>query len=61
MQLEEFGGDVQAVEISALTGMGIENLEEAILAEAEIKETHADYEGEVEGVVIEAKADVHLG
>lgn len=35
------GGDVQDVEVSALTGKGLDNLLEAIALQAEILGTHA--------------------
>ena len=61
MQLEDFGGEIQAVQVSALKGTGLESLEEAILALAEINDIRADPGGQVEGVVIETKMDKGLG
>lgn len=61
MQLEEFGGEVQAVQVSALKGTGLESLEEAILVLAEISDLKADPKNNVEGVVIETKVDKGLG
>lgn len=61
VQLEEFSGDVQAVEISALTGAGLEGLEEAILAQAELKNIRSDPTGPVEGVILEAKNEKKTG
>lgn len=55
IQLEEFGGDVQAVQLSAITGEGINELEEAIVAEAELRDIRADPRADVRGVVIESK------
>jgi translation initiation factor IF-2 len=55
VQLEEFGGETQSVEISALTGNGLDQLIEAILLQAELKELTADPSGPVDGVIIEAK------
>ena len=57
IQLEEFGGEVQAVEISALKGTGLEALEEAILAQAELCDIRGDPQGPVEGVVIESNLE----
>ena len=48
IQLEEFGGEVQAVEISALTGNGLDTLEEAIIVLAELNEIQADPTGPTE-------------
>ena len=53
--LEDFGGDVLAVEVSAKTGMGLDKLEENILLQAELLELKANPDREAEGVVIEAK------
>lgn len=57
MFVEEFGGEVPACEISALTGMGLDNLEETIIAIAEDIDIRGDATGLVEGVVIESKLD----
>ncbi|CAK9301756.1 unnamed protein product [Gordionus sp. m RMFG-2023] len=59
--VEDYGGDIQAVPISALKGTNIDQLLEAIMAEAEILNIKADYEGLVEGVIIESKIDKNRG
>ena len=55
--VEEMGGDVLAVEVSAKTRMGLDKIEEAILLQAEILELRANPNRVAEGVVIEAKLE----
>lgn len=61
IQLEEFGGEIQSVPISALKGTNIENLVEAIALQAELMDLKAESTGYVEGTVIESKADPGRG
>ncbi len=61
IQLEEFGGETQAVEVSAITGNGIGTLEESIIVQAEMCNLMADPCSPVEGVVIESRTDKGLG
>lgn len=53
--LEEHGGDVQSVPISALHGTNIELLTEAISTQAVLMGLKSEYTGLVEGVVVESK------
>ena len=55
LQLEEHGGDVQAVRLSALTGQGVPQLLQAILAQADMLDLAAHADGPVEAMVIEGK------
>ncbi|WP_262693685.1 translation initiation factor IF-2 [Kordiimonas aquimaris] len=59
--LETFQGDTQEVEVSALTGAGLDKLREAIALQAEILELKANPDREAEGVVVEAKLDKGRG
>ncbi|PWC98611.1 translation initiation factor IF-2 [Azospirillum sp. TSO5] len=55
--VEEMGGDVLDVEVSAKAKLNLSKLEEAILLQAEILELRANPERAAEGVVIEAKLE----
>jgi translation initiation factor IF-2 len=55
--VEELGGEVQAIEVSAKSRVGLDKLEEAILLQAEILELRANPDRDAAGVVIEAKLD----
>jgi translation initiation factor IF-2 len=59
--VEEMGGEVQTVEVSAKTGKGLDNLLEAIALQAEILELKANPTRAAQGAVIEAKLDVGRG
>ncbi|HEV3401062.1 MAG TPA: translation initiation factor IF-2, partial [Acidimicrobiales bacterium] len=58
---EEWGGDTIMVEVSALQGLGIDELLEQLLVVAEIEELIANPEGRAQGVVLEANLDVGRG
>ncbi|MDX5406320.1 MAG: translation initiation factor IF-2 [Chromatiaceae bacterium] len=58
---EEWGGDVQFVPVSAKSGMGIDDLLEAILNQAELLELKAVKDGLARGVVIESRLDKGRG
>jgi len=55
--VEDFGGDVLAVPISAKTGMGLDKLEETILLQAELLDIRANPDRAAEGIIVEAKLD----
>lgn len=58
---EEWGGDVQFLAVSALTGDGVEALLEAIILQAELLELKAVPTGPAKGVVIESRLDKGRG
>ncbi|MGR3652739.1 MAG: translation initiation factor IF-2 [Roseovarius sp.] len=59
--VEAMSGDVQDVEVSAVTGQGLDELLEAIALQAEILELKANPDRAAEGAVIEAQLDVGRG
>jgi len=59
--LEDFGGQVLAAEVSAKRGIGMEDLLEKVLLQAEILELKANPDREAHGVVIESQLDVGKG
>ncbi|WP_323797942.1 translation initiation factor IF-2 [Nisaea sp.] len=59
--VEEMGGDVLAVDVSAKTRAGLDKLEEAILLQAEVLEVKANPDRRAEGAVIEAKMEKGRG
>jgi len=61
IQVEDLGGDVQSVEVSATKGTGLDKLEEAILLQAEILDLKANPDRAAEGAVVEAKLDKGRG
>ncbi|TCK99906.1 translation initiation factor 2 (bIF-2) [Shimia isoporae] len=59
--VEKMSGDVQDVEVSAMTGQGLDELLEAIALQAEILELKANPNRAAQGAVIEAQLDVGRG
>ncbi|MBQ3450399.1 MAG: translation initiation factor IF-2, partial [Synergistaceae bacterium] len=59
--VEGWGGDVGAVEISAKQGIGVSDLLERVLLEAEMQELKANPDADPAGVVIEARLDKGKG
>lgn len=59
--VEAMSGDVQDVEVSAKTGLGLDELLEAIALQAEVLELRANPARSAQGAVIEAKLDVGRG
>ena len=61
VQVEDMGGETQAVEVSATKGIGLDKLEEAILLQAELLDLKANPDRPAEGAVVEAKLDKGRG
>ncbi|KAI6702045.1 hypothetical protein NL676_011181 [Syzygium grande] len=55
--LEEMGGDVQVVEVSAVKKTGLDRLEEALLLQAELMDLKARIDGPAQAYVVEARLD----
>jgi translation initiation factor IF-2 len=62
VHLEEIGGDVPCVEVSGLTGLNLDQLEETISTLSEILELKAEQQGmNTEGVVLESQIEKGRG
>jgi translation initiation factor IF-2 len=59
--LEQGGGDVQCVDVSAVSGQGMEDLEMALFLEAEAMNLRARRDCDGAGVVLEARKDPSRG
>jgi translation initiation factor IF-2 len=58
---DDWGGDVQFIPVSALTGQGVDELLDAITLQAEMMELTAATDGPAKGAVIEARLDKGRG
>ncbi|MBL4772933.1 MAG: translation initiation factor IF-2, partial [Alcanivoracaceae bacterium] len=58
---EDWGGDTQFIPVSALTGLGIDELLEAILLQAEVMELKAVVDAPAKGIVVESSLDKGKG
>ncbi len=54
---EDLGGDILAIEVSAIKKTGLDKLEEAILLQSELLELKANPDRPAEGVIVEAKVE----
>ena len=61
VNVEDFGGDVLAAEISAKTGQGVDDLLDKVLLQAEMLELKANPDRDALGTVIESQLDVGKG
>ena len=58
---EDWGGEVQFIEVSALTGQGIDDLLDAISLQAEVMELKAVKDSNASGIVVESSLDKGRG
>ncbi len=58
---EDWGGDVQFIEVSAKTGQGIDDLLDAISLQAEVMELKAVKDSDASGIVVESSLDKGRG
>ncbi|KAG8906858.1 hypothetical protein FRB99_005918 [Tulasnella sp. 403] len=61
VELEEFGGEVPSVEVSGLTGLGLDKLMETIITVAEVSDLRAEKDIRAHGHVLEARMDKGRG
>ena len=61
IQVEAMGGDVQAIEVSALKKTGLDELTEAITLQAELLELKANPKRVADGIVVESQLDKGRG
>lgn len=61
IMIQEYGGDIEAVEISAKSGKNVDKLLETLALIAELNNYQADPEAPLEAVVIEATKDPQKG
>ena len=61
IQVEAMGGEVQALEVSALKRTGLDELTEAITLQAELLELKANAAREADGIVVESQLDKGRG
>jgi translation initiation factor IF-2 len=61
VNVEDFGGDILAVEISAKTGEGVDDLLDKVLLQAEMLELKANPNRAATGTVVEAQLDIGKG
>lgn len=59
--VEGYGGDIPCVEVSSITGQGIDILLETLLLVADMLELQADPQAPVSGFIIESAKDPHRG
>ena len=61
LQAEEWGGSVQMIDVSALTGDGLDDLIEKVFLEAELLELTAKPDAPGSGIVVESRQSAEQG
>lgn len=61
VQVEDMGGEIQSVSVSAISGEGLDKLTEAITLQAELLELTANPKRAADGVVVESQLDKGRG
>lgn len=61
LALEGHGGETQVVEVSALKGLNLKELAEAVSTQATLMGLKSEYTGLVEGAVVESRMDTKRG
>ena len=61
VQVESMGGETQSVAVSAKTGMGLDELTDAISLQAELLELKANPKRDADGIVVESQLDKGRG
>jgi translation initiation factor IF-2 len=57
----QWNGDTEMVQVSALTGLGVDDLLDTLLLTADVEDLRANLDGRAQGVVLEAHLDVGRG
>lgn len=61
LELEDLGGNVQVIEVSAMKKTGLDDLETALLIQAEMMELKSRIDGPAQAYVVEARLDKGRG
>lgn len=61
IEVEALGGDVPCVEVSGMSGQGLESLVETISVVAELMELRVGHTGKAQGMIVESKLLKGLG
>lgn len=59
--MEALGGDVPCVEVSGMSGHGLDSLVETISVVAELMELRVEHAGKAQGMIVESKLLKGLG